>query len=69
MPNSNELELIKAGAFSVYAEAGVPQDQWESKLASHIQAINQFQRSTAVIPLVKQALAEKQAAAAKTAKE
>lgn len=56
-----EFELVKAGAFSVYSEAGIPENQWEQKFASHLSAVNQYQRCVAVTPLIKQALAEKQA--------
>lgn len=52
-----QFELIKAGAFSVYAEAGVPEAQWDTKLASYLDAVHQAQRSAQVIPLIKQALA------------
>jgi len=52
-------DLVKAGAFSVYQQAGIPEDQWETKFASYCQDQIQIQRSQSLVPVIKQALAAK----------
>lgn len=58
MPNQDQdFAMIKAGAFSVYAEAGLPEAAWEKTFSDHIQRIVQAERSAALIPQIKQAMA------------